>query len=125
MFADSDDAAHPQLPRRLAIHLLHAAQLAGEQPFTAVITRPARGSLPDRLVMLDGPGPAAGIAGAAVWAVYRYRPGQSAAPAPQDFAHSPRALLLTASLATKGVLQLHAWRCTDGVVGEVPLRIAD
>lgn len=125
MFDNLYDAARPQLPRRLAIRLLHAAQLAGERPFNAVVTSPARGALPDRLLMLDDTDHTAEIAGAVVWAVYRYCPGQSAAPAPLDFMHLPQVLCLTASLATKGVLQLHAWRCVDAVVIEVPLRIAD
>lgn len=125
MLADSIDAVRPQLPRRLAIQLLHAAQLAGGRPFNAVVTQPAHGRLPDRLVMRDDANLVPYIAGTVPWAIYLYRPGQSAAPAPLDFTYSPQVLRLTASLATKGVLQLHAWRCVDGVVREVPLRIAD
>lgn len=118
----SETAMQPQLPRRLAIELLHAAQLAGDQPFDAIVVRPAPDCLPERMLMLDA---AAAVGDATTWAIYQYRPGQSAAPAPLEFTRRPRALRLTASLAIKGVLQLHAWRCVDGVVCEVPLRIAD
>ncbi len=125
MFEDSIIVGLPQLPRRLAISLLHAAQQAGEQPFNAVVTQPARDSLPDQLLMLDPANSVPEATGTITWAVYLYRPGQSTAPAPLDFTRMPQTLRLTASLATKGVLQLHAWRCVDGVVSEVPLRIAD
>ncbi len=122
---DSDDAAPMQLPRRLAIRLLHVAQRAGERPFDAVVTRPARSVLPDQMAMLEAADAEPNAAGAVTWAIYLFRPGRAEAPAPQDFTALPQTLRLTASLATKGVLQLHAWRCIDGVVREVPLRIAD
>ena len=115
-------AMEPQLPRRLAIELLHAAQQAGDRPFDAIVLRPAPDRLPERMLMLDA---AMDPGEATTWAIYQYRPGQSAAPAPLEFSRRPLALRLTASLAIKGVLQLHAWRCVDGVVHEVSLRIAD
>jgi hypothetical protein len=115
------------MQRRLAIRLLHEAQLAGETPFTGVVG--ARGE-PDCFAQLDGDGLAAAVkrlgeSGRELWAVYLHRPGQPTQPAAADFAEYPQALRLTASLATKGVLQLRVWVCEAGRVSEREMDIKD
>ena len=116
------------MPRRFAIHLLHQAQLAGEQPFTGVV---GAGAEPDSYApLLDG----AGLEQAlellnrrerCLWAVYLHRPGQPPEPTPQDYAEQPQAPRLTSSLATKGVLQLRAWVLDGGRVVERELQLSD
>ena len=115
------------MQRRLAIRLLHEAQLAGERPFTAVVG--ARKE-PDSMLVLEDGGLAAGVAqlaenGRSLWAVYLHRPGRPTQPTAADFADQPQALRLTASLATKGVLQLRAWTCENGKVREREMDIKD
>lgn len=116
------------MPRRFAIRLLHEAQLAGEHPFIGVVGAAAE---PDVYVPLVGHATLDdGLLHLrerqrALWAVYLHRPGQPTAPVATDFTEQPQALRLTSSLATKGVLQLHAWVCEDGRVRERELRIDD
>ena len=117
------------MPRRFAIHLLHQAQLAGEQPFTGLVGA-GTGPDPDLFLPLEQADLAQGLARLrerqrSLWAVYLHRPGQPTAPTPADFAEQPQALRLTASLATKGVLQLRAWVQDGGQVRERELHIAD
>jgi hypothetical protein len=116
------------MPRRFAIRLLHQAQIAGDAPFTGVVGATAEPDLYvpvadgiDLRVALE----TLGKRERALWAIYLHRPGQPTAPAAADFAEQPQALRLTSSLATKGVLQLHAWACEDGRVRERELRIHD
>jgi hypothetical protein len=114
------------MQRRLAIRLLHEAQLAGETPFTGLVGARAE---PDSFAHLDGD-LAAGVkqlseSGRNLWAVYLHRPGQPTQPAAADFVEYPQALRLTASLATKGVLQLRAWVCEEGRVREREMDIKD
>ena len=114
------------MPRRFAIHLLHEAQLAGEHAFTGLV-----GAAPEPDLYVPLVGPARLDDGLihlherqrALWAVYLHRPGQPTAPTAADFAEQPQTLRLTSSLATKGVLQLHAWTCENGRVRERELRI--
>jgi hypothetical protein len=113
--------------RRFAIQLLHQAQLAGEQPFTGLV---GAGGEPDLFLPLSEAGLAEGLArlgdrGRSLWAVYLHRPGQPTAPTAADFAEQPQALRLTASLATKGVLQLRAWTQSGGRVLERELHLRD
>ena len=120
-------AAPLSMPRRFAIQLLHQAQLAGEQPFIGVV---GAGAEPDLFLPLEQANLAQGLARLderkrSLWAVYLHRPGQPTAPTPDDFAEQPQALRLTASLATKGVLQLRAWVQDGGKVLERELHIAD
>ncbi|MDB5974375.1 MAG: hypothetical protein JWR07_1135 [Nevskia sp.] len=116
------------MPRRFAIRLLHEAQLAGEHPFIGVV---GAGAEPDLYVPLVGPATLNdGVAHLderqrALWAIYLHRPGQPTAPAPEDFAERPQTLRLTSSLATKGVLQLRAWTCTEGKVRERELHLSE
>ncbi|MDR3416459.1 MAG: hypothetical protein P4L83_09765 [Nevskia sp.] len=116
-----------QMPRRFAIRLLHEAQLAGEQPFVGVVGASAE---PDTFLPMARPslGEAAALLQdrqRSLWAVYLHRPGSPAMPTPEDFASQPQVLRLTASLATKGVLQLRAWTLHDGRVVERELQIRD
>jgi hypothetical protein len=116
------------MPRRFAIHLLHAAQLAGDEPFVGVV---GAGAEPDSFLPLDGAVSLEdGIAGLrerqrGLWAVYLHRPGQPTAPTATDFGEQPQALRLTSSLATKGVLQLRAWQQREGRVEERELYLSD
>jgi len=117
-----------QMPRRFAIRLLHEAQIAGEHPFLGVVGADAE---PDLFLPLSRPSqlheaPAL-LHGRqrSLWAVYLHRPGSPAMPTVEDFAEQPQALRLTASLATKGVLQLRAWTLRDGRVVERELQIRD
>jgi len=117
-----------QMPRRFAIHLLHQAQLAGEHPFVGIV---GAGREPDLYVPLLGPATLEdGLAHLrerqrTLWAVYLHRPGQRTAPVVADFDEQPQVLRLTSSLATKGVLQLRAWRHRAGRVIECELHLSD
>lgn len=125
---DKTREAPLQMPRRFAIELLHQAQLAGEQPFTGVVGAGAEPdvylplaegrALPQALELLQQ-------RRRGLWAIYLHRPGQPTAPNSHDFAEQPQVLRLTSSLATKGVLQLHAWAFEDGRVRERELRLQD
>jgi len=108
-----------RVSRRLAIRLLHAAQSAGDQPFTAQVVAARQGDEPDDMRPLG-----AAPAGGAVWAHFHYRP-DGRGPDASEFAAATPPLRLSASLEIKGVLQLHAWRCVAGCVEEVPLQISD
>jgi len=120
------------MPRRLAISLLHEAQIAATQPFIAAIG--ARG-LPQVFSMLDaGDVVAEALKDArarfaskhcTLWAIYLHRPSLPSAPVVADFDVEPGLLRLTSSLATKGVLQLRAWRLAGGKVVENPLQMED
>ncbi|GAC1633180.1 MAG: hypothetical protein NVS9B10_28330 [Nevskia sp.] len=119
------------MPRRLAIRLLHEAQIATE-PFVGLVSAPvAPEAEPDAWHPVTA---AAGIVtlpealarqGRRAWALYFFRPSLPTAPVVEDFALQPALLRLTASLATKGVLQLRAWHCLDSRVFECELHIHD
>ena len=119
------------MPRRLAIRLLHEAQIATE-PFQGLVSAAAAPDAePDAWHPVTN---ASGIAafaaalegqGQRAWALYRFRPSLPTAPVVEDFATQPELLRLTASLATKGVLQLRAWQCRDGRVAERELVVHD
>lgn len=119
------------MPRRLAIRLLHEAQIAVE-PFLGLVSAPAaQGAEPDAWHPIAAP---AGIVtlpmqieamGRRVWALYFFRPSLPATPVPADFAELPAMIRLTASVATKGVLQLRAWALVDGRVVERELHVHD
>lgn len=117
--------AEARLPRRLAFKLLHAAQTADNRPFNAVVTRPAAERPPKDMHELAEGQSWPEDDGDTVWAFYLFRPGAEVALSPDDFDVAPEVLRITAFLAAKGVVQLHAWRCVDGRVEEVALRVAD
>jgi len=110
-------ASHPELPRRLAMQLLAAAQQAPEQGVELVVIGD---QAPQRAVMSRG-----SESKQSIWADFSYRPGSPSAPAAEQFAADPDRLRLTASLATKGVLQLRAWLLKAGRVVEIDLRLVD
>jgi hypothetical protein len=124
---DSGGAALP-LSRRFAIRLLHEAQVAGQQGFVAAIGAAAEPDVFLRLEPGDTPESAARRlqdCGRRLWALYLHRPEAPAQPDLADFAQRPELLRLTASLATKGVLQLRAWGKTGEDVIERELHIHD
>lgn len=118
------------LPRRLAIRLLHEAQVATE-PFAGLVIATSAEAEPERW-RVAAPGAAipalaaeTEAAGLLPWALYRFEPGLPTAPVAADFAVLPGLRRLTASLATKGVLQLRAWELVDGRVVERVLQVRD
>lgn len=121
------------MPRRLAVRLMHAAQLAPERSFRALVVSASAAELPDSMLPLDEDldieMAKEGLLakGRYPWALYWHRPGDTEAPpAPPDFELGPETLCLTSSLATKGVLQLHGWRCDEsGRVRELTVRVKD
>jgi len=115
--AISQWAVQPELPRRLAMQLLAAAQQATE--------------LGVKLLVIGDQAPQWAVksrddnSNQQVWAYFSYRSGSPTAPSAEHFAVDPDRLRLTASLATKGVLQLRAWLLKDGRVVERDLRLVD
>jgi hypothetical protein len=116
------------LPRRLALQMLHAAQVAGEDGVAGIVA--ARGG-PEAFfaapfaATLDQLIAQGSQRGCRAWAVFRYRPGNDSAPVVADFSEHPQLLRLDASLATKGVLQLRAWKLAGGRVVACPMHIED
>ncbi|MDN5873008.1 MAG: hypothetical protein L0H29_01330 [Sinobacteraceae bacterium] len=120
------------MPRRLAVRLMHAAQLAPERAFRALVVSDSPSDLPDAMLPLDEDLDTdmarEGLLskGRYPWALYWHRPGHTEAPAAEDFELGPDSLCLSSSLATKGVLQLHGWRCDqNGHVHAVTVRMKD
>ena len=118
------------LPRRLAMLLLHEAQIA-EGPLTALVTATAADAEPDaRIALPDAAALEAAMVetsakGRAPWALYLFRPDRLPPPSLADFEPQLTLLRLTASLETKGVLKLRGWSLVDGAVVERELRIRD
>ena len=105
------------LPRRLAIHILHAAQDAKPEPIRGTVT--ARGGTPHAFRT-------AGEALAAdetVWAALWSCPEAAAVPRADELA--PGTLSLVVSLNTRGVLEMRAWELVEGVASERVLKIRD
>ncbi|MDI3259093.1 MAG: hypothetical protein QJR02_05290 [Sinobacteraceae bacterium] len=117
-----------RLPRRLALRLLHEAQARGGTPLVGVV---AGEGGPRTFLPLEQDGDLAlALArlrrdGLRPWAVFLYRPQWSQAPTAEDFGLEAALPRLTASLATKGVLQLRAWVCENGRVRERELHLED
>lgn len=105
------------LSRRLAIRLLHEAQIAQPQPIRGVVTR--RGAEPDGWRRADEPL----TDGEHPWAALWSRPQAAAVPEIGELVEGQ--LSLVVSLNTKGVLEMRAWRLVDGVVREQELKIRD
>lgn len=118
------------LPRRLAIRLLHEAQVATE-PFAGLVVATSADAEPDRwrpaaaASAIPALAAETAAAGLVPWALYRYEPGLPTAPVAADFSGLPELRRLTASLATKGVLQLRAWELVEGQVIERVLQVRD
>lgn len=118
------------LPRRLAMLLLHEAQIA-DGPLDALVVADPGAAEPDARVKLPGAGQIDSSAasletvGRVPWAHFLFRPDRLPPPALADFEPRPALLRLTASLETKGVLKLRGWSLVDGAVVERELRIRD
>ncbi|HVT35607.1 MAG TPA: hypothetical protein VHE37_08485 [Nevskiaceae bacterium] len=99
------------IDRRLAIEVLHQAQVALPQPIRGWIAASGK--------FIAGEAPAA----VAPWARLWSHPQAPAVPAAGELA--PGVLNLVISLNTKGVLEMRAWRLVDGAPAEVVLKIRE
>lgn len=111
----SPSASPVVLARRLAIQLLHEAQVAAPSAIHGVVT--AVNGEPSRYL------PAAQAAGQPLWAQVFSNPAAPAVPSALEL--SERMLTLMISLDTKGVLELRAWVRQDGVALERVVSISD
>lgn len=128
-----------RLPRPLVNALLQHAQQQPELEVCGLIGQDGGGNMrfypvanvasaPERLFAMD---PAAQIAalrrmrerGEQLFAIYHSHPHTPAAPSRIDIDNAayPAALYIIASLQTRGVLELRAFRLRDGAVTEVAL----
>lgn len=132
----------PTIPRPLATKLLFEAQKRPDEEVCGLVG--ARGETPHSLY------PVANIAeertdtfemdpqgqieamktmrerGETLWAIYHSHPDAPPEPSARDLAEIgyPEALYLIISLSIKGVLEMRAWRMTDGGnMEEVTLRV--
>ncbi len=103
------------LPRRLAITLLHAAQVAQPEPVRGVVL--ARQGHPARWFEGEPPD------GAELWARLWSVPTAPAEPSADQIADGD--LHLVISLNTKGVLEMRAWQLRDGQPVERRLKVRD
>jgi hypothetical protein len=109
-------AQHLLIDRRLAIHILHEAQLASPASIAGVVL--AEHGVPVRYLnrLADQPE-------AALWAQVVSYP---LAPAVPTLAEMPATgLLLVVSLNTKGVLEMRAWQQLGGALQEHVIAIRD
>lgn len=104
------------MPRRLAIVILHEAQVA--QPESIAGWVEAEADQPARFVLEGG-----AEAPAAIWANLWSYPSAPAVPEPSQL--HPDQLSLLVSLNTKGVLEMRAWELRDGKPFERVLKIRD
>lgn len=103
------------LPRRLAIAVLHEAQIAQPEAICGAVL--AEGGRPARFVT----GPLAD--GAAIWARLWSVPQAPAEPSAEQLADG--GLHLVISLNTKGVLEMRAWQLEQGRPRERVLKLPD
>lgn len=138
-----DSGATYVLPRKLAVQLLHAAQLSPEAEICGLVA--AEQGEPARFMAIpnvaEQPATAFQMQDQALvaamqlirekqlslWAVFHSHPTAPAQPSALDLAENgyPEALSLIASLNIKGVLELRAWRLVAGEPVEQVLRIRD
>lgn len=105
------------IPRRLAIEILHATQIAQPAAIRGSVT--ARNGVPARYCA-DG----AGVPdGETLWARLWSHPQGPAVPTVEELADGGLSLLV--SLNTKGVLEMRAWRLVAGKAQEQTLTIID
>ncbi len=104
------------LPRRLAIQILHEAQVAQPASIRGVVL--ARDGEP-RAFRSDG----AADGGQEIWARLWSYPDRSAEPGADEL--DAGCLNLVVSLNTKGVLEMRAWRLDDGRPVEQVLKVRD
>ncbi len=105
------------IPRRLAVEILHAAQVAQPQPIRGVVG--ARNGEPasfraERSQLASGE---------QLWARLWSHPQAPAVPSAAELADG--GLSLVVSLNTKGVLEMRAWRLDGEVPREQVLKIRD
>ncbi len=103
------------IARRLAIQLLHEAQVASPQAIDGVVTEVA--GEPGRYL------PAARATGEAAWARVYSNPTAPAVPRLEQLAAQQLTLMI--SLDTKGVLELRAWQLADGAPLERVVAVKD
>jgi proteasome lid subunit RPN8/RPN11 len=131
------------LPRRLAMRILAAAQVAQPRRIAGVVGydssgpvafMPIRNSAPDAeqhvtLAQADRSAARFGLdgRGLGLWAYVVSHPTAAAEPTPQDFRESPYAdaVHLVISLSTKGVLEMRAWQRIGTEPRERVLKIRD
>lgn len=104
------------LPRRLAIAILHAAQIAAPEPTRGWVMARSRTPLGYR----EDPPPADGHE---VFARCFSKPGSAAVPEAGEL--TGEGLHLVISLNTKGVLEMRGWRRVGEGVVEQTLSISD
>ena len=132
--ADADSARMPRptlvIPRKLAVRLLHEAQLSPEAPVEGLVggknneacsCYPLRGDVTRaellQKVQANSEKP---------WAWYRSNPQQPAAPVETDkFVAADQAYSLIISLNTKGVLEMRCWDWGSGAPIEREITIKD
>ncbi len=131
------------LPRRLAVRLLHAAQLEPAREVCGLVSardgEPCRfwpvanvSPTPERAFEMAADEQLAAMrrlreAGETLWAVFHSHPSAPAEPSARDIREAgyPEALMLIASLGIRGVLELRAWELRGNAPAERPLRIRD
>lgn len=138
------DADGVVLPRRVAIQLMHEAQIRPDEEACGLIAKdPASGSCvvypvpnvaadrahafemePQRLVAVHR---AMRERGQMLWAVYHSHPQGDATPSAADLRESghPEVVQIIVSLDIRGVLQLRAWRFTADGPREQRLTVRD
>ncbi len=105
------------IPRRLAIQILHEAQIAQPASIRGVVC--ARADEPSAFRQ----GEAQARDGETLWAVLWSHPLAPAVPTADQL--SADQLSLVVSLNTKGVLEMRAWRLHDGAPQEQVLKIRE
>lgn len=103
------------ITRRLAIQLLHEAQVAAPAAIHGVVTLVA--DEPGRYLPVDR------AEDQNIWAQVFSNPQSPAVPNPQQL--SAQMLTLMISLDIKGVLELRAWQLRDGAASERVISIRD
>lgn len=105
------------IPRRLAIQILHEAQIAAPASIRGVVC--TRGGEPSAFRIDE----TAARDGEMLWAVLWSHPQAAAVPIADQLA--PDQLSLVVSLNIKGVLEMRAWRLCDGAPREQVLKIRE
>ena len=103
------------IARRLAIQLLHEAQVAAPQSIDGVVT--LVDGAPSRYLSAEK------AQGQAIWARVFSNPTEPAIPKAQELSEQTQTLMI--SLDTKGVLELRAWIQQNGAPLERAVSIKD
>ncbi len=109
------------IARRLAIHLLHEAQIAAPAAICGVVVCDANGE-PQRY-LADTDAATAKFPKALIWAKVYSKPSAPAIPSAADMHVS--LLTLVISLNTKGVLEMRAWLPENGAPVERVVTICE